>query len=418
MTKISIALLFLLFSISASSQSLDDINTMMEKKQFKEAKAGIDKHIADPKNSGKADGYYFKGRIYNALSYDKATPPVEAYDLKLQSFEAFKKNQEMDAKDLRLKVEGYKSYLDLYYGLYDLGATFYNDKTFDKAFNAFSNALTVKDYILKKDYSFADAKIYPLDTSLVLNAAISAMQSKNDEGAVENYKKLTDGNVSGEAYMEVYEYMVDHYSKKGDADNLKIVLDKAKMYYPKNEFWTSLELDNVRKKGDEALLFAKYEEMMAANPTNFIVPYNYGIELFNSIYGKDAKHSSDDAYKTKLTTILKAAIANDKGIDATVLLTKHLYNMSSDLSIASNLAKGTTPEVVKKRANLVAQTGKQMDEFLVYAVQASTYFDAQPTLKPAQKGSYQELLTNMSEIYNFKKDVKKATELDKKRAGL
>ena len=59
-----------------------------------------------------------------------------------------------------------------------------------------------------------------------------------------------------------------------------------------------------------------------------------------------------------------------------------------------------------------------MDEFLVYALKASTYYDALPTLKPAQKGSYQELLTNMSEIYNYKKDPKKATELDKKRGAL
>lgn len=418
MTKISIALLLLFVSVSAFSQSLDDINNMMEKKQFKEARVGIDKHLADPKNSGKADGYYFKGRIYNALSYDKATPATEVYDLKLQAFEAFKRNQELDPKDLRLKVEGYKSYLDIYYGLYDLGATFYNDKTFDKAYNAFTNALTVKDFMLNKNYTFLESTLLPLDTSLVLNAAISGMQSKNDEGAVLYYKKLTDANVSGPAYMEVYEYMADYYTKKGDAANLKSILDKAIQLYPNNEFWASLELDNTRKKGDEALLFAKYDEMMAANSTNFIVPYNYGIELFNSIYGKDAKHAGDETYKAKLTTVLKAAIANDKGIDATVLLSKHIYNMSSDLSIAANLAKGTTPEVVKKRTNLLAQTTKQMDEFLVYALKASTYYDALPTLKPAQKGGYQELLTNMSEIYNYKKDPKKASEIDKKRGGL
>jgi hypothetical protein len=418
MTKISIALLLLFVSITSFSQSLDDINSMMDKKQFKEAKAGIDKLLADPKNSGKADAYYFKGRIYNALSYEKTTPPTEAYDLKIQAFEAFKKNQELDPKDLRLKVEGYKSYLDLYYGLYDLGATFYNDKTFDKAFNAFTNALNVKDFMLNKKYTFTESVLQPLDTSLVLNAAISAMQSKNEEGTILYYKKLTDANVSGNGYMEVYEYMADYYSKKGDAENLKSILDKGKMFYPTNEFWTSLELDNTRKKGDEALLFAKYEEMMAANPTNFIVPYNYGIELFNSIYGKEAKHAGDDTYKAKLTSVLKAAMANDKGIDATVLLTKHLYNMSSDLSIAANLAKGTTPEVVKKRASLLAQTNKQMDEFLEYAIKTSAYYDGLATLKPAQKGTYQELLSNMSEIYNYKKDAKKAAELDKKRLAL
>lgn len=418
MTKISIVCLLFFYSITGMSQSLDDINILMEKKQFKEAKTAIDKHLADAKNSSKADGWYYKGRIYNALSYDKATPPAEAYDLKLQAFEAFKKNQQLDSKDLRMKVEGYKSYLDLYYGLFDLGATFYNEKGFDKAFNSFKNALEVKDYMLAKQYTFSESTLYPLDTALVLNTAIAGMQSKNEDAAAVYYRKLTDANVVGDSYQEVYEFLADYYTKKEDAANLKAILDKGKMYYPKNEFWTSMELDAVRKKGDQAALFTKYEEMMAANPSNFIIPYNYSIELFNSIYGKEAKPADEKAAKAKLTTVLKAAIANDKGIDATVLMTKHLYNLSSDLSIAASLTKGTKPELIKKKADLVAQTNKQMDEFLQYAIQASAFYDAQASLRPAQKGSYQELLTNMSEIYNYKKDVKKATEAEKKKTAL
>jgi hypothetical protein len=418
MTKISIVCLLFFYSITGMAQSLDDINILMEKKQFKEAKTAIDKHMADVKNNSKADGWYYKGRIYNALSYDKATPPAEAYDLKLDAFEAFKKNQQLDPKDLRMKVEGYKSYLDLYYGLFDLGATFYNEKAFDKAFNSFKNALEVKDYMLAKQYTFSEATLYPLDTALVLNTAIAGMQSKNDEGAAIYYRKLTDANVVGDSYQEVYEFLADYYTKKEDAANLKAILDKGKMYYPKNEFWASMELDAVRKKGDQAALFTKYEEMMAANPSNFIIPYNYSIELFNSIYGKEAKPADEKAAKAKLTTVLKAAIANDKGIDATVLMTKHLYNLSSDLSIAASLTKGTKPELTKKKADLVAQTNKQMDEFLQYAIQASTFYDAQPSLKPSQKGAYQELLTNMSEIYNYKKDVKKATDTEKKKSAL
>lgn len=418
MTKISIAFLLFFYSINSMAQSLDDINKMMEKQQFAQARPAIDAFIADPKNATKSDAWYYKARIYNALSYDKALPPSEVYDLKLQAFDAFQKTQQLDPKDLRMKLEEYKSYLDIYYGLFDLGANFYNAKEFDKAYNAFSKALEVKDFILGKNYTYSNVKLYPLDTALVLNTAIAAMQAKNQEGAVANYKKLTDAGVSGDNYREVYEFLADYYAKKEDQANLQAVLTKGKQLYPKSDFWVTMELDDLRKKGDQAKLFAKYEEMMQQDPSNFLVPYNYAIELFNSIYGQNAKPADEAAAKAKLTEVLKAAMANDKGIDATVLMSKHAYNLASDLSIATNLVKGTKPEDVKKKADLSAKTKAQMDEFISYAKTAAAYYDAQGTLKPVQRATYQELLGNMSEIYNYKKDVKAAAEIDKRKASL
>ncbi len=418
MKQISIACLLFFYSISSMGQSLDDINNMMGKQQFREAKTAIDKFLADPKNSTKGDAWYYKGRVYNSLSYDKAVPREEAYSLKMDALTAFKKTSELDSKDLRLKVEGYKSYLDIYYALFDLGANFYNDKAFDKAYNAFRSAIDVKDFILAKKYDFPEAKLYPLDTALVLNTAIAAMQSKNDSGTIAYYRILTDANVSGESYKDVYEYLADFYMKKDDMPNFKAIIDKGKKLYPESEFWVSLELESMRKNVDQAQLFAKYEEMIEQNPTNYVVPYNYSIELFNSIYGKDAKPADEKAAKEKLTASLKKAIANDKGKDATILMTKHLYNLSSDMSIAASLVKGTKPEDVKKRADMVAKTNVQMDEFLNYAKLGVAYYESLPTLKPVQRATYQELLTNMSEIYSYKKDTKNAAEIDKKKAAL
>ncbi len=418
MKQISTACLLLFFSISSMAQSLDDINNMMGKQQFKEAKTAIDAFLANPKNSSKGDAWYYKGRVYNSLSHEKTTSREEAYDLKMQALEAFKKTSELDSKDMRLKVEGYRSYLDVYYGLFDLGANFYNDKEYEKSYNAFRNALNVKDFILAKQYDFPDAKFYPLDTALVLNTAIAAMQFKNDSGAVAYYRILTDGNVSGDSYRDVYEYLADYYSKKDDTANFNAIIEKGKKLYPESEYWVSMQLENMRKNSDQAQMFAKYEEMIAQNPTNYVVPYNYSIELFNSIYGKDAKPADEMAAKDKLTAALKKAIANDKGKDATILMTKHLYNKSSDMSIAATLVKGTKPEDVKKRAELVEKTKAQMDEFLEYAKQGVAYYESLPSLKPVQRATYQELLTNMSEIYNYKKDTKSAAEIDKKKAAL
>jgi hypothetical protein len=413
MYKLTIGLMLSFFSFSAMAQSLDDINKMMEKKQFREAKTAIDANMKDPKNIDKAESWYFKGRIYNSLAATPDLQPAEAYQLRLDAYNAFKKTQQLDSKDFRLKLENYISYLDIYFGMFDLGAGFFNNKDFDKAFIAFKSAIDVKDYILAKDYTYADAKLNALDTALVLNTAIAAMQAGKKDSAVTYYRKLTDANVSGPSYKEVYEFLADYYAKNEDAANLSAIMVKGRQHYPANEFWASLELDMLREKGDQATLFAKYDELMASNPTIFIIPYNYSIELYNSIYGRGEKPADENAAKLKLTEIMKKAIALDKNMDANLFMTKHLYNLSSDLSIAANLEKDA-----KKKADLIAKTNKQMDEFLEYANKSLAYLESQSELNNTQKAKFTELLVSMLEIYNFKKDTKKVAELEAKKAAL
>ena len=60
MTKFSIAVLLCMSSFTLQAQSLDDVNKLLEQKKLPEAKAAIDKHIADPKNSAKADAWYYE----------------------------------------------------------------------------------------------------------------------------------------------------------------------------------------------------------------------------------------------------------------------------------------------------------------------------------------------------------------------
>ncbi len=125
-----ITLFVLLFSsvLFVKSQSLDDITKMLNANEINKAKTAIDTYLADPKNATKADGWYFKGRIYNSLSYEPNATPDEKAAYKIAAFDAFKKTQQLDPLDLRLKLEFYKSYLDLYFGFYDNGANFFNAK--------------------------------------------------------------------------------------------------------------------------------------------------------------------------------------------------------------------------------------------------------------------------------------------------
>jgi hypothetical protein len=218
----------------------------------------------------------------------------------------------------------------------------------------------VKDYILAKKYTYAQITLYPLDTALVLNTAASAVQAKKEDEAVVYYRKLTDANVSGKDYLEIYEYLVDYYNRKEDQANLQAMLAKAKSYYPENEFWYDVEIRNAKKSGDQALLLAKYEELLKQNPKNFTLSYNYGIELYNGLYGKEAKTGDNTEAKQKLTGVLQQAIDNEPNGDvtATVMMANHLFNVAADELNTSSMIKSTKPEDVKKKADMKAQAAK------------------------------------------------------------
>lgn len=418
MKKIFMTLGLLMMVVFGFSQTLEEITDMLIKKDYAKAKLAVDKYLADEKNAGKSDAWYFKGRAYNSMSYEPSTPESELYNLKSTAFDAFKKAQSLDPKDTRLKLEAYGSYLDLYFSLYDLGANLFNAKNYEGALNAFKKAQEVENYILSKQYTYTQATLHPLDTALILNTAIAATQAKKAEEAVSYYKKLIDAGIGGENYKEVYEYLAEYYSKTDNATALADILAKGKKLYPANTYWDEIELNNVAKKDNPEALFAKYDEMLARDPGNFYIAYNYAVELHNKI-NKNDDPMGDMGLKEKLNETLKKAIAVDTGIDATVLMSNHLYNMAVNYNNAATLIKGNKPEDIKKKNELKALYNKKMDECIFYSEKAVKYFEPRVSgLKPAAKANYKIILDYLSELYKIKGDNKKSLEYDKKRQAV
>lgn len=397
-----------------NAQDLDEIKEMINKSQFKEAKVGIDKYLSVAKNANNGEAWYYKGRIYNSLSADKTTPDGDVYGLKNDAFEAFKKNQVFDSKDLWLKIEGYASYLDLYAGFYDLGAKQFNSKNFDGAYLSFKKSLEVEDYILSKKYIYDQVTLHPLDTSLVMNTGAAAVNAKKTDEALTYYKKIFDANAAGKDNEGAYEFLVDYYIKKDDKASLKPILEKSKKLYPDNPYWTNVELKALADKADTVGLYAKYDEMLAKDPANFELAYGYAAELYNSNIKKDPKAPAVIAQNEKLKSVLKMAIKADKGIDATVLMANVLFNSFADITNESILIKGTKPEDVKKKADLKVQANAKVEEAIPYAETAVKYFEAQPKMGAMQKANYKIMLDHLSEMYNAKGNKAKVAEYEAK----
>jgi hypothetical protein len=415
MKKILIFSLIIALGARSYAQSLDDIGKMFNNKQLVPAKAAIDKFFSDPKNANDATGLYYKGKIYNEISKDATTPKADAYNYKVIAFDAFKLQQINDKKDIRMTFEQHFPYLDLYAGFYDLGVAQFNDKKFSEAYNAFSKAQVLENFIIERKYAYEGFTPRKMDTSLIINIAAAALNAKDTINGLKNYRLITDAGIIGKDYEQVYEFLVSYYNNQKDAANLDPLMAKAKAAYPQNSYWDAIETENLSKGGDKKALFAKYENLLAKDPTNFVNGYNYAIELYNSIYVKDYK-TIDSATSVKLISVLKATIPNDKGNDANLLLTNHLFNIAADYSSSAALIKDgklAKPADIKRKKDLNAKAIAKMDEMIPFAEKSVKYYTEQPKLSVNQKIKYQQALGYLVDVYNAKANPKKAADYEK-----
>jgi tetratricopeptide (TPR) repeat protein len=176
--------------LNLSAQNIDDMMEMITGGKLKEAKDAVDKYLSNPKKQNDPDGWYVKGKVYNALSKESTNTFVQSFSMKMEALEAFQKNQSLDKKDVRMKLEEYIPYFDIYAELYNAGIKNYNDKDFEGAFTAFKKTNEVKDFILSKGYKNEQIPLVTFDTALIMNVAICAYNAKREADMYEFYKKI------------------------------------------------------------------------------------------------------------------------------------------------------------------------------------------------------------------------------------
>jgi len=416
MKKLIPIFLFCLFANNSFSQNLDDINDLMGLLKNREAKAAIDKYLSNPKKATDADGWYMKGRIYNALSRDSSVTVVESYDLKIEAFKAFQENQKLDKKDIRMTAEEHESYFNLYGEMYNNGFINYNAKNYQGAFQGFKMANEIKDFIISKKYKNDNMQLVEFDTSLIMNIAICATLAKNEPEVIVYYTKLTNANVSGKEHQEIYLYLIDYYKKNKNEKAFNELLSKAKQLYPGDEVWVEIELKAVEEKGGKKAIIEKYDELTKQNPSNFVYAYNYAVELYNCLYGKDSTNTGDTVISAKLTEVLKKAIAieDKKDVTSLMLMCNHLYNKTTEINNAASIIKGPNPEQLKKKASMKATAMKVADECISNALKVETFFDSIATKSKAQKLNYKLIVGTLSDLYYIKKNQLKIDEYEKK----
>src|SRR5688572_25574976 len=417
MQRFLVSLLILLGSSPLFAQSIEDIEAQLAKGELDKAKASVDAFLTKEKNAAKPDGWWYKGVIYNEIAKSEKYKSLVP-DGRMEAFNAFKKYYEIDPKAVRAVLEQHVRLFDIYNGYFDLGVANFGASKFDDAFTNFKNALTVEEYVAGKGYEYNGFKFPVFDTTLVQNIALSAYRAKKDDEAVVYYKKIADQKIAGKDNVDIYQLLVEYYTKKNDRATREQYLQLGRQLYPADDRWYQIELDEVDSK-DKKALFAKYDELMPKYPDKYIMSYNYAVELFNYTYAGDKKPADYKESQKKIESVLKTTMAANKSYpEANVLMGRHFYNVLYDIQDEIGAIKGTTAADQKKKADLKVKMTEAADQLIVYAQAAYDIYNGKATLKAGEKGNFKVVSGYLATAYDVKGDKTKADEYRKKAEGV
>ncbi|ULQ53967.1 hypothetical protein [Flavihumibacter fluvii] len=405
--------------LAVSAQSLEKAKDLLKSKKLGDAKTQIDQFLAVEKNAKNGEGWYTKAKIYSEIAQDAALAAANP-NARWTAFEALKQYVTLDEKGqlVLMQLDNYKPIMDIYQGYFKAGAEEYNSNKFEPAFEDFKNCLAVSEYMTSKKWSTIS-----LDTTVILYAGISAEKSnKRDEAAI-YYGKLAEAKVTGEGMVEIYKWLVDHYyNQKKDEASANKYLALGKEVFPKDQFWAIYELDMARDKGDKAELYKKYEAVLAADPANTSVRYNYAVEMYQEAYKPDiAQRPANSAEMVvKVDENLKKVIAEKPDYAAAYLVLGQIqYNQGVDYNNQNKAIRPPQggklkPEELKKKEELRGLITQKFDAAIPYFEKVDEILGNKGKLKMDEKGYLKDAYDLLITIYDNKGNKEKLKVYEEK----
>lgn len=418
MKKYVLAIMMVLGSLYGSSQELPkEIRFNIELKQFDKAKDALDKYIADPKNAANAVANYYKAYVYSALARDPKRTTAESKTLNEEAFAALKKYPELDSKAPLTKEENNSTLFNIYFSYYDLGIKLYNEKNFAESYNLFKNSLDVHDYgVANKLNGPGTLKFAVHDTDLVWNLAVLANELKKKDEAQIYYKKIADADLGDEKYVTAYEEVILKAKREKNAAQFAKYIAAAKKHYPVDiPYWEMKEIEFALGDLQDEALLNKYEELTKALPNNYVVFYNYAIEI-DKFIGTDASKGKDiNAYKNKIEELYKKAVSIKSTLEGNLQLANLYYSKTFDLQERIAKIKGTKPAELKVKNDLIAEAKALSLASIPYAEAAVDFLSKLEKYKFSDKSNYKLALEILGHGYKASGNAAKLAEVEKKK---
>jgi tetratricopeptide (TPR) repeat protein len=398
-------------------QDLKNITLYVTLNKFDQAKTEVDSYLANEKNAAKPDGWYYKAYIYNSLGR-AADKPIAANKAMYQAaFDAIKKYAVLDPKTPLTTEEKNSTVYNIYYGYYDLGIKTYQDKNLEESFSCFKSALDVHDYIFEKKLTGPkDLKFSAHDTDVVWNLAIIANTLKKKDDAAFYYKKIADADLGDEKYATAYDELVLKYKREKNAELFAKYIAAAKKHYPIDlPYWETKEIEFALDGLEKEALFNKYEELTKSLPNNYVVFYNYAVDLDKYINSADAQGKDITESKKKIEELFRKAVSLKSTVEGNLQLANMYYSKTFDIQERAAKIKGTKPQELKVKNDLLASVKATMSQAVPYAEEAARLLAQMKEYKYTDKANYKLALEILSNAYKMGGNTAKFAEIEKKR---
>lgn len=399
-----------------NAQKLEDVNKALDKKDNAKAKDLIDKITADPNNKN-AEAWFVRSVVYNALAVDdkfKDAVP-DAYE---QAFQAYQKAYDIDPNNIKMKLDAYKSIFLAYEGIANKSAKAYQANNMAAAFEAYKNTIQYGAYLNAKNLSYGSYSIPKVDTGMVFMAGYTAMKLDKKEDAVEYFKRLADANIGGEVdYIIPYQYLAFYYRDKKDEANFKKYTEIGKKLYPKDPYFTTIQLDWSRDTKNYPELFKGYESLIAMQPDSLSNYVSYASEMFEYLFKEsETKPANFDELTARIASVLEKPKAADYETYSThLILSQMYYNIGVEYAIESDKIRSTKPEDQKKKKDLQAKAVAQYTPGIPSAEKVVASLEAKgASMKLSEKANLRNMYTMLEEMYTVTGNKAKADEYKKK----
>ncbi len=417
MKKYLLLVILVTGSINAMSQKLEDIRKYVLLSKYDMAKELLDKFLSDEKNSANPEGLYYKAVTYTALSRTATNSLEVNKKLNEASYEALTRYRQLDSAAAFTVKEENSTYYNIYNSFYDLGIKNYTAKNVEEGYKMFLKTLEVHDYVYTNKLNGPSGlKFSEHDTDIVWNLVVLANELNKKEDLYTYYKRIADADLSDERYADAYDHLVKKYMKEDNRELFDKYMQRAKKHYSTDPYWEAVEIDYALRGLENEELFKKYEELLIKYPNNYMLVFNYGLEMEKFINSGDLKGKDISAFKKKIPEMYKRAIAINSTLDANMLLTNFYYNSSFDILDEVSKIKGTKPEDVKKKNELMALNKEALNLCIPSGEAGIRLFSELKEYKSHDKVNYKQLLDILSSVYKKNGNTAKAEEYEKKKA--
>jgi hypothetical protein len=408
MKRMLLSLLMAVVCSGLSAQSVDKAKDLLKANKFVEAKDEIDKALLLEKYSKNAEAWYTKVKIYDTIGTN-AQLKEQYPDALVQALDALKNYVKYDdKKQVLIMADGYKPLNVIYPGLFQSGVSSYEAKKYDQSLTYFSSAVSAIDFMYKNGWIKQS-----MDSTSILYAGISAEKNNKRDDASTYYKMIADSGITkigGNEMTEIYKWLADYYTHKGDKANAAKYIALGKSKYPNDLFYDELSLDELRKNGPKDSLFAKYEEINKEHPDSSIYFFNYGLELYQ--YATDTSTgkkvaNADELIKKAQEKLLTSVKLNPSFPQSYLVLGQIAYNQGVEYQVLGKPKGNTNAEELKQRQDYRALAAKRFDEAVPYLEKVDQLLGTQGKLKKADKVALRESYDMLITINESKKDKAK-----------